>query len=99
MIGRGALANPRLSHEIATELGLEVKNPDPGSVWDRHFCRLVARAGTDIKTLHRLKQWMSLATKHGTFEHFDLVKRATSVTELLAVLDGLGAREFVPSWG
>lgn len=96
MIGRGALANPRLSHEIATELGLEVKNPDPGAVWDRHFCRLIARAGTDIKTLHRLKQWMSLATKHGTFEHFDLVKRATSVSELLEILDGLGARGLVP---
>lgn len=89
MIGRGALANPQLSHQIAEFLELPHSNPIPGEDWGASFSQFVTHAGTGIKTLHRLKQWMSLATKHGSFEAFDLVKRAETVKEVIDLLHPL----------
>lgn len=89
MIGRGALANPSLSHEIARQLGISSKNPLPGDDWGSLFANLIQHAGIEVKTVHRVKQWMALANKHGDFPHFDLLKRAKTVDELLGLLGQL----------
>ncbi|MBL8061028.1 MAG: tRNA-dihydrouridine synthase family protein [Chthonomonas sp.] len=89
MIGRGALANPKLSHEIAAELGIATRNGTPGEDWGHLFSSLIRHAGMEVKTVHRVKQWMALANKHGDFPHFDFLKRVKSVDELLALLGQL----------
>jgi hypothetical protein len=40
-----------------------------------------------VGALKRLKQWLRIAAAYGTFAHFDAVKRAASVDELLRVVD------------
>lgn len=88
MIGRSALANPRLSHEIAHELGLSTLNPLPSQDWLTNFERLANHLGQDnaAKTILRLKQWMKLGAKHGDFARFDEVKLAKTVPELFKLL-------------
>ncbi len=91
MLGRGALANPSLSHQIARELGLPACESD----WD--WCSLMqqlvahmrALLGHSLRlSLKRLKQWLKLAALHGDFAHFDRVKRCQTVDELYSVLAG-----------
>lgn len=95
MLGRGALADPRLAHWVAAELGLA---PAPGAElgafdWSPPLRSLVAwtaRFHDDArphKTLCRLKQWLKTAATVGTFARFDAVKRAASVEELFAALE------------
>lgn len=90
MIGRGALANPRLAGEIARELGLTHAEPDDFD-WVSEFTRFLEAesrlAGSSPrKALLRLKQWANIANKFGTFPRFDAVKRAESVEEFLRLL-------------
>ncbi len=92
MIGRSALANPLLPYQIAQELG--IGNPSaPMSIdwpetfrgfvkWTQHF-----QIENQNHLLMRLKQWGSLASKFGEFEHFDVVKRTTSVDEFFHALE------------
>ncbi|RYG25895.1 tRNA-dihydrouridine synthase family protein, partial [bacterium] len=84
MLGRSALANPALSHEIARELGLPYAEPETD--WLRLMQRLIARAGSNNRTLARMKQWLNLAHRYGDFRHFDLLKRSESVEELTGIL-------------
>lgn len=95
MLGRGALADPRLAHQVASELGLA---PAPDAElgpfdWSPPLRALVewtARFHDDArpeKTLCRLKQWLKTAATVGTFARFDAVKRAASVEELFAALE------------
>lgn len=90
MIGRGALSNPWLAGEIAAELGIGEAREVPD--WGTLLRRLVAfmdlsERSTPGGSLARLKQWLKLASKHGEFRHFDAVKRARSVEELLTLLE------------
>lgn len=95
MLGRGALANPQLSGQVAAELGLP-QPADVGFDWSARLKRLVAwsewygelRPG---RVLCRLKQWLSLAAAHGDFLDFDAAKRAASVGELFAQLSDSSA--------
>lgn len=98
MLGRGALADPRLAPRVAAELGL---GDGPAIVvipWSKQLERLVTWTqcvgghGLD-KTVHRMKQWLSLAAKFGDFAHFDAVKRARSAEELLELLQAAEAGE------
>jgi tRNA-dihydrouridine synthase C len=93
MLGRGALADPRLARRVASELGLaptveevgafDWREPLRGLVeWTKRF-----HAGRADKTLCRLKQWLRVAATVGTFARFDAIKRAESVEELFAALD------------
>lgn len=90
MIGRGALANPALPYEIATELGLP--GARQASVdWHGLFFRLCELMQADGNTkerlcLMRLKQWMKLAHNHGRFPHFDELKTAVSLGQVFEVL-------------
>jgi tRNA-dihydrouridine synthase C len=93
MLGRGALANPVLAHQVAGELGLLGANADAvGTVdWPTQLERLVDwtrkfENQESQKTLYRMKQWLHLAAKFGTFARFDAVKRARTVDEMFASL-------------
>jgi tRNA-dihydrouridine synthase C len=96
MLGRGALADPRLSRRVAAELGLipEVTGADAEREfdWPARLRELLAQTPTaetvrPEQAVSRLKQWLRLAATRGTFTGFDVVKRARSVAELLATLD------------
>lgn len=95
MVGRGALANPALPLQIAAQMGLiSVEPGQMGSCahdWPGLFKRLVSwRRHYGIhgseQTARKLKQWLKMATAHGTFEAFDRVKEAITVEEMLAAL-------------
>jgi tRNA-dihydrouridine synthase C len=94
MLGRGALANPTLAHQVAKELGI-MSQPKSGIKepfsWITQLERLIgwrkSLIGSDPNgTLPRLKQWLYLAGRHGTFDGFDVVKRSGSIEELFAKL-------------
>jgi tRNA-dihydrouridine synthase C len=93
MLGRGALADPRLPRLAAAELGLTLPGPDDEPArpvdWPALLRRLAEWASgfpgwTADGTLRRLKQWLSLAARHGGFAGFEEVKRATTVEEVIA---------------
>jgi tRNA-dihydrouridine synthase C len=93
MLGRGALANPRLARQVAGELGLLGENAAADGIvdWPTQLERLVAwtrkfENQESQKTLYRMKQWLHLAAKFGTFARFDAVKRARTVDEMFASL-------------
>ncbi len=93
MLGRGALADPRLPHRVAAELGLGPAVEESGPFdWRGPLRSLLAwterfHEGRAEKTLCRLKQWLRVAASAGTFARFDAVKRAASVEELFTALD------------
>lgn len=89
MIGRGTLANPRLSYEIARELGLSAR--EPIGEWTALFERLLhwterCSAAPGLRNVQRLKQWLCLAQRHGDFDRFDRVKRIETLHEFLGAL-------------
>jgi tRNA-dihydrouridine synthase C len=94
MLGRGALANPSLSHHAAEELGIARLPTSSVSLpghWATHLQRLVRWMATDDRfsperTVRRLKQWLKLAAVGGTFTGFDTIKRAKDIEELFALL-------------
>ena len=95
MLGRGALADPRLPCAAARTLGLAPGDPDEVSEapfdWLPPLRRLVALTEmldgrlTPLMVC-RLKQWLNIAQKRGTFTAFEAVKRTTSLEELFAAL-------------
>jgi tRNA-dihydrouridine synthase C len=91
MLGRGALADPALPRRVAHALGLVPDAPpeDAPCDWPTHLCHLVTLMELgDAKhaqlVLCRLKQWLKIASFYGDFPAFDQIKRADSVSELLA---------------
>ena len=83
MIGRGALASPRLPGEIARELG--IGSPRPVGGWAEELGGFVARLGPGDHS-RRLKGWLHLAHLHGAFDRWEEVKRLATHGEILAVL-------------
>jgi tRNA-dihydrouridine synthase C len=94
MLGRGALADPRLAGRVAAELGLMPPSMEDGPIdWGSELRRLEEWTpgiydGPPDKAVLRLKQWLRLAAAYETFGAFDAVKRAASPAEVFAVLDG-----------
>ncbi len=97
MLGRGALADPRLPCAAARELGLAPGDSDAGKEaffnWLPALRRLVALTEALDGRLTaqmpcRLKQWLNIAQRRGTFDAFEAVKRAPSLEALFAALDG-----------
>ena len=95
MLGRGALADPRLPRRIAGVLGLAPCPPEGEAAlpfdWQPPLRRLgeltaaLDPSNVDAVVL-RLKQWLKIASSYGDFKAFDTVKRALTVEELLAGL-------------
>ncbi len=89
MIGRGALARPSLSYEIACELGLPAREPVTDWVELMSLLRSWSeRSGMNVgpKSVQRMKQWLNLAQRHGDFDAFDRVKKIDTVEEFFAAL-------------
>jgi tRNA-dihydrouridine synthase C len=95
MLGRGALADPRLPRRVAAELGLVAPAPDDAVRpvdWPAELRRLVEwverfPGGSPEGTVRRLKQWLAYAARHGGFTGFETVKRTATVDELLAAVE------------
>jgi tRNA-dihydrouridine synthase C len=96
MLGRSALANPLLSHQIAHALGLIDDLPLPLSPtdcfdwrpylqWLVHYTPATTERSTNY-LVSRLKQWLRLASNFGDFRDFELIKRTQSVEEIFDVL-------------
>lgn len=89
MIGRSALANPALPHQIAAELGLPSGEMETDWVplmeqfifWTEYYGQPPSNY-----TVARMKQWLKLAKLFGEFKEFDLLKKSTSVDEVMEVL-------------
>ncbi|MFO0800234.1 MAG: tRNA-dihydrouridine synthase family protein [Gemmataceae bacterium] len=103
MFGRGALADPRLPRLVAAELGLspavpadEANRPVDWAAELRRLVGWVSRfpAASPAGTVRRLKQWLSLAARHGGFAGFEVVKRVETLDDLLAALPA--AHSLVP---
>lgn len=90
MLGRGALADPGLARRIAGELGIIADSPaaetHPVTDWHEQMQGLIHWTPGNDRHVHRLKQWLKLASTFGDFEHFDAIKRSRSVNELLESL-------------
>ncbi len=86
MIGRAALANPRLPGQIARELGLNSASQLDSADWESLFRRLVKWCDQSPHTVLKLKQWIKLAHLHGDFPWFDRLKTATTLDEFFDLL-------------
>jgi len=92
MLGRGALGSPGLAGQVAAELGL----PNPGSNsaidWPAELCKLIRWTShyhplTSEQLAKRMKQWLRMGAKCGTFMQFDEIKRMRTAEEVLDYLN------------
>jgi tRNA-dihydrouridine synthase C len=101
MLGRCALADPNLVHQIARELGLPHREEAApaalgvaASDWApllRRFVEINAELDEPVRyALARVKQWVRMAHLRFPIAWFEELKRAQSVEEALAVLERLG---------
>jgi tRNA-dihydrouridine synthase C len=94
MIGRGALADPTLSVQIAVELGLASPGRASGGPvdwldWMRRLAAWTPGFDSASRTsAHRMKQWLRIAARHGEFRNFDRVKHARTADEVYELLAG-----------
>ena len=97
MVGRGALANPPLIHEIGRQLGLPLREQlwgEPFLHRQRDWVPLLARfveisaptAQHSQYTVCRIKQWLKMAANRNQFPWFDEVKKGKSLDEIFSVL-------------
>ncbi len=95
IIGRGALANPMLPHQIAHHLGTGCgtsKFQTDGEIdWISLLRSLVGfteyyQEFVPLRTLLRFKQWLKLAANHGDFPHFDAIKQTQTLDEFFEAL-------------
>ncbi len=91
MVGRGALADPRLPGQIAYELGLRSSEPVREVDWIASIEGFLAcsTGASEARTLSRLKQWLNLASRYGEFVGFDEVKRIDGLGQFLNALRGV----------
>lgn len=104
MIGRSALANPQLPHQIARALGLNPKSQIPETDWVNLFQQLLEfnsqfEDPTHPKSLNRLKQWLAIASRFGDVPHFAELKKINTHEEFFTQLQDTQDRkcECIPS--
>jgi tRNA-dihydrouridine synthase C len=88
MLGRGALADPDLSHRVATQLGIAPADDSLKWNWPGLLNRLthwtrVLHENPPENGVRRMKQWLKLAAAAATFHRFDDIKRCENERELL----------------
>lgn len=95
MIGRGALADPRLVQACAEYLGIcpvkkAVHSDSADLLWRELIEELVLESRgaqeADRRTLSRVKQWLNYAHHRGTISWFDSIKRVQDTKELGSAL-------------
>jgi tRNA-dihydrouridine synthase C len=95
MLGRGALADPRLVQGCAEYLGIVsasgvLNSEKDAPLWRALIEELVAESRycreSDRRTLSRVKQWLNYAHHRGSIAWFDSIKRAQDTKELAAAL-------------
>jgi len=95
MLGRGALASPRLPGQVARELGIAGGRPsiemEVAFDWLPPLRRLVEftehyQGHAPALIVGRLKQWLKIAGRYGDFTEFEAIKRARTVEEIFAAL-------------
>jgi len=102
MIGRGALANPSLQHQIAHELGLPIHSKLSIAAQDLHpigieisdwaplltrFIDLTKDKSPDTQyTVCRIKQWLKMANQRRELLWFDEIKKTKSVSDINFIL-------------
>ena len=95
MLGRGALANPFLTRQVAFELGIargeRESEANQEIDWPARLQRLAdwTLRFSEInpeRIIYRMKQWLNLASTFGSFTQFDAIKRARSIAELFEIL-------------
>jgi tRNA-dihydrouridine synthase C len=98
MLGRGALANPFLAHQVAADLGIVHHESDSEMNCSFDWLSLLKRFDhwthgflpySPLGTVRRMKQWLKMAATRGTFVGFDAIKRAENVEELFSSLESL----------
>lgn len=89
MLGRCAIANPNLANEIAQELGIggEIRADAPAWIELMHQLHHYSNYYEfgDSYVLCRLKQWLAMASRFGSYRHFDSLKRANTLQEFMSV--------------
>ena len=95
MLGRGALANPRLAGQVARELGIPSGERNGNSDMPFDWLSGLQRLAEFTEIFHghaprliagRVKQWLNLANRFGNFHVFELVKRTETIEELFGIL-------------
>lgn len=91
MLGRGALADPDLSHRVATELGIAPADDPPEWNWPGLLTRLMHWTRDLLEHppengVRRMKQWLKTAAISGTFDRFDKIKQCENEGDLLEQL-------------
>ncbi|MBA4293573.1 dihydrouridine synthase [bacterium] len=94
MIGRSALANPNLPHQIAQTLGLQTLTPIPPVDWPKllqefHDHSTNFHGPNHPKSLNRLKQWLAIAARFGDFPHFANLKKISDHQDFMTTLTTL----------
>ena len=94
MLGRGALANPNLAQQIASELGLNGKDPPlvlTNAEWRMLLSRFldlcVPLANNENYALSRLKQWLRYINWRQPFADFSIGKRLDSLANARKFLE------------
>lgn len=94
MIGRGALGDPALPHEMARELGIafEKNSQYPVGTQPQDWLPLLTRFaeinGPTVanQTLARIKQWLKFALIRQNLPWFETVKKAKNIEEFFELL-------------
>ena len=92
MIGRAALANPQLPHQITQALGLKPSGLLPETNWPTLLRELLHYSETfqgpaNPKSLNRIKQWLAIASRFGDFPHFTELKRIQDIPRFFETLE------------
>ena len=102
MLGRGALANPTLVHQISEELGIQPPNPVPDfsqhpKDWEALLVRFAElnepMNGHSQYTASRIKQWLKLASLRHSLPWFEEVKRSKNLGEIFTLIRSLSILE------
>jgi len=91
MLGRGALGMPGLVGMVAVELGLSNHGLTSVIDWSAELRKLIRWTThyhplTSEQLAKRMKQWMRMAAKCGTFRRFDEIKRLQTAEEVLTAV-------------
>ena len=100
MLGRGAMTDPSLSHQIARALGIATKTecallgtePAEWRSWIGRFAEFIQlysehQRNAPEYTTRRIKQWVKMASLRREMPWFEQLKRAENLEQVFAVME------------